>query len=113
VGDHFGLCFDRYWKVFGQHVGNTAMERLALATQQASVSHITHERVFEYVRCLRRGAPAKYQFSVCEAAERCLHLDISFLRDTRQRFVWKLSSYGGTNLRYLPGNGTEAIKARH
>src|SRR5262249_18843328 len=86
---------------------------LGAGTQQASVSHITHERVFEYVRCLRRGGPAKKQFSVCEGGERCLYLDISFLRDNRQRFVWKLSSYGGTNLRYLPGNGTEAIKARH
>jgi hypothetical protein len=62
---------------------------------------------------LRRAAPAKHQFSVCEAAERCLHLHISFLRDTRQRFVWELSSYGGTDLRHLPRNGTEAIKACH
>ena len=56
VGDYFGLRLDRRRKVFGQHVGNAAMERLAVATQQASVGHVTHERVFEQECCLR-GVP--------------------------------------------------------
>jgi hypothetical protein len=48
-----------------------------------------------------------------EAAERRLHLHISFLRDRCQHFVRELSPYGGTDLCYLPRNGTEAIKACH
>jgi hypothetical protein len=113
VGQHLWLRLDRRRKVFGQHVGNAAMELLALATQQASVGHVTHERVFEQECCLRRGAPAKHQLSIGEAAERRLHLHVSFLRDGRQRFVRELSPYGGTDLRYLSRNGTEAIKACH
>ena len=89
------------------------MELLALATQQASVGHVPHERVFEQERCLRRGAPAKHQLSIGQAAERRLHLHVSFLRDRCQHFVRELSPYGGTDLGHLPRNGTEAIKACH
>jgi len=32
MGNHLGLRFHRYRKVFGQHVGNAAMELLAWAT---------------------------------------------------------------------------------
>jgi len=72
-----------------------------------------YERVFEDVPCLRRGAPAKHQFSRSEAAERRLHLHISFLHDMCQHFVRELSPYGGTELGDLLRNGTEAIKACH
>ena len=41
-------------------IGRAEMERLALATQQASVGHVTHERVFEQECCLRRDAPAEH-----------------------------------------------------
>ena len=59
VGDHFGLRLDRRRKAFGQHVGNAAMELLALATQQASVGHVTHQRVFEQRMLLAAGCPGK------------------------------------------------------
>src|SRR5215831_18023845 len=58
---HFGLRLDRRWKVLGQHVGNAAMKLLALATQQASVGHVTHERVFEQISRVRRQALPKQQ----------------------------------------------------
>jgi hypothetical protein len=61
VGDHFGLRLDRRRKVLGQHVGNAAMQLLALATQQTSVSHVTHERVLEQISRVRRQAPPKQQ----------------------------------------------------
>ena len=59
------------------------------------------------------GAPAKHQLSIGEAAERRLHHHIRFLRDRGQHFISELSPYGGTDLRYPPRNGTEAIKACH
>src|SRR5215813_7403055 len=61
VGDHFGLRLDRRRKVFGQHVGNAAMELLALVTQEASVGYVTHERVFEQISRVRRQALPKQQ----------------------------------------------------
>src|SRR5215472_10678540 len=61
VGHYFGLRLNRRWKVFGQHVGDAAVELLALATQQASVGHVTHERVFEQISSVRRQALPKQQ----------------------------------------------------
>src|SRR5580704_5757562 len=63
VGHHFRLRLDRRRKVFSQHVGNAAVELLALATQEASVSHVTHERMLEQISRVRRQALPKQQTS--------------------------------------------------
>src|ERR1700747_3671947 len=61
VGHHFRLSLDRRRKVFSQHVGNAAVELLALATQQASVGYVAQERVFEQISRVRRQALLKQQ----------------------------------------------------
>src|ERR1700747_1194537 len=61
VGQHFGLRLDRRWKVFGPHVSNPDMKLLALGPPQASVGHVTHERVFEQISRVRRQALPKQQ----------------------------------------------------
>jgi len=58
---HFGLHLDSRRKVLDQHLGNAAMKPLALVTQQASVGHVTHERVFEHISRVRRQALPKQQ----------------------------------------------------
>jgi hypothetical protein len=70
VGDHFGLRLDRRLKVFDQHVSNAAMKLLAQVTQQASIGHVTHERVFEQISRVRRQALPKQQTGFDETVER-------------------------------------------
>jgi hypothetical protein len=47
MSKQFRPGFNNIWELGFEDRGDAAVELLALATQQASVGHVTHERVFE------------------------------------------------------------------
>src|SRR5262245_49513184 len=72
MGHQLGLTLDGLRELFLENIGDSLVQLLALASQQAFVGGILYQCVFKGVRRIRLLAALKDELSIRELGESCL-----------------------------------------
>jgi len=84
LGEEFRLPLDYLGKVALEHHSDPRMKFLAAAAQQARISRVAHEGMFEEVGCGGRCAAAEDEAGIAQAAERHRKVVVAATRNRRQ-----------------------------
>ena len=112
-GKKLGLGSDGLGKIGFVHGDDAGVQLLAAAPQQAAVSRVADERVFEEIGGVGRGAAGEDEAGVSEPAESALKLGLAALGNRCQEFVGEFAAYRGGDLGDFFGRLAETIEPRH
>ena len=111
-GQHFGLVLHADSESAPQSLGNSRVDVLATAAQQALVGRVLDQRMLEHVGRIRESASPKKDLCFGKARQRAFQLESLDWSDRFQQCVRKLAPDCRTDLTGLL-DALEPVEARH